>query len=193
MANSDTTYSQAHDKFMQMYEQRYVDLVDFVTGMVDRHDVAEDLVQELFARLWEKGVNMSQLTEGYLFTSVKNAAIDYLRRAEMENRYAEQVERTETETAEWEEQLDEQVLTLLFKEIDKLPERCREIFLLHLDGCSNDEIAARMNLSVLTVKTQKKRAMKKLREYFDNEAEQHGFLPLLAIAGFALLCGVSLL
>ena len=49
MANSDTTYSQAHDKFMQMYEQRYVDLVDFVTGMVDRHDVAEDLVQELFA------------------------------------------------------------------------------------------------------------------------------------------------
>ncbi len=178
---------------MQMYEQRYVDLVNFVTGMVDRHDVAEDLVQELFTRLWEKGVNMSQLTEGYLFTSVKNAAIDYLRRAEMENRYAEQAERTESEAAEWEEQLDEEVMTLLFKEIDKLPERCREIFLLHLDGYSNDEIAARMNLSVLTVKTQKKRAMKKLREYFDNETEQHGFLPLLTAVGFALLSCMSLL
>lgn len=194
MANLDTTYNQARDKFMRMYEQLYVDLVDFATGMVDRHDVAEDLVQELFARLWEKGVNTSQLTEGYLYTSVKNAAIDYLRRAEMENRYAEQVERTEEEwTAEWEERLDEQMLTLLFKEIDKLPERCREIFLLHLDGYSNDEIAARMSLSVLTVKTQKKRAMKKLRECFDSETEQHGFLPLLSIVGFALPWCLALL
>ncbi len=193
MTNSDTTYGEARDKFRQMYEQRHVELVDFAAGMVGRHDVAEDLVQELFARMWEKGVDMNHLTEGYLFTSVKNAAIDYLRRVEMENRYAEQVELTAEETTEWEEQLDEQMLTLLFKEIDKLPERCREIFLLHLDGYSNDEIAEQMNLSVLTVKTQKKRAMKKLRDYFDDEGEHTGLLPILSIAGFALLCCAALL
>ncbi len=98
MTNSDTTYSEARDKFRQMYEQRHVELVDFAAGMVARRDVAEDLVQELFARMWEKGVDTNQLTEGYLFTSVKNAAIDYLRRVEMENRYAEQVELTDTAT-----------------------------------------------------------------------------------------------
>ncbi len=193
MTNSDTTYSEARDKFRQMYEQRHVELVDFAAGMVARRDVAEDLVQELFARMWEKGVDTNQLTEGYLFTSVKNAAIDYLRRVEMENRYAEQVELTAEETTEWEEQLDEQMLTLLFKEIDKLPERCREIFLLHLDGYSNDEIAEQMNLSVLTVKTQKKRAMKKLRDYFDDEGERTGLLPILSIAGMALICCTALL
>ena len=51
----------------------------------------------------------------------------------------------------------------LFKQIDLLPERCREIFLLHLEGYDNDAIAKKLSLSIETVKTQKKRAMKTLR------------------------------
>lgn len=50
-----------------------------------------------------------------------------------------------------------------FKQIDLLPERCREIFLLHLEGYDNDAIAKKLSLSIETVKTQKKRAMKTLR------------------------------
>ncbi len=50
-----------------------------------------------------------------------------------------------------------------------------------------------MNLSVLTVKTQKKRAMKKLRDYFDDEGERTGLLPILSIAGMALICCTALL
>ena len=57
----------------------------------------------------------------------------------------------------------EEVFRLLFKQIDLLPERCREIFLLHLEGYDNDAIAKKLSLSIETVKTQKKRAMKTLR------------------------------
>ena len=49
------------------------------------------------------------------------------------------------------------------EKIDLLPERCREIFLLHLEGYDNDAIAKKLSLSIETVKTQKKRAMKTLR------------------------------
>ena len=58
----------------------------------------------------------------------------------------------------------EEVFRLLFKQIDLLPERCREIFLLHLEGYDNDAIAKKLSLSIETVKTQKKRAMKTLRK-----------------------------
>ena len=57
----------------------------------------------------------------------------------------------------------EEVFRLLFKQIDLLPERCWEIFLLHLEGYDNDAIAKKLSLSIETVKTQKKRAMKTLR------------------------------
>ena len=83
----------------------------------------------------------------------------------MENRYAEQV-LSNTRHGFSEEKLDEDVMLLLFRCIDRLPERCREIFLLHLDGLSNEEIAKQLNLSVLTVKTQKRNAMKVLRDHF---------------------------
>ena len=58
----------------------------------------------------------------------------------------------------------EEVFRLLFKQIDLLPERCREILLLHLEGYDNDAIAKKLSLSIETVKTQKKRAMKTLRK-----------------------------
>ena len=48
--------------------------------------------------------------------------------------------------------------------IDKLPTRCREIFLLHMDGKKNEEIATALGISIETVKTQKKRAIQSIKE-----------------------------
>ena len=76
------------------------------------------------------------------------------------------------------------MLNLLFLSIDQLPERCREIFLMHLDGLSNEEIANQLDLSILTVKTQKKKAMKILREYINgrNDKKSSFLLIFLEIA-----------
>ena len=60
--------------------------------------------------------------------------------------------------------MEEELYRLLFKTIDELPDKCRNIFLLHLEGKGNEEIALLLNLSILTVKTQKKRAMSYIRE-----------------------------
>ncbi len=51
--------------------------------------------------------------------------------------------------------MEEELYRLLFKTIDELPDKCRNIFLLHLEGKGNEEIALLLNLSILTVKTQK--------------------------------------
>ena len=62
---------------------------------------------------------------------------------------------------------EEEIYRLLFELIDKLPLRCREIFLLYMEGKRNEEIAGMLSLSVETVKTQKKRAMAFIRENLD--------------------------
>lgn len=71
---------------------------------------------------------------------------------------------TYREITEEEDTNEEEVYRLLFRAIDKLPARCREIFLLHMDGKKNEEIATVLGISIETVKTQKKRAIQSIKE-----------------------------
>ena len=58
---------------------------------------------------------------------------------------------------------EEEIRRLLYREIDGLPEKMREIFLMYMDGRKNEEIASILQISVETVKTQKKRAVKQIK------------------------------
>ena len=80
----------------------------------------------------------------------------------MEERYLR--DKVLVEITEEEDTNEEEVYRLLFRAIDKLPARCREIFLLHMDGKKNEEIATVLGISIETVKTQKKRAIQSIKE-----------------------------
>ena len=73
--------------------------------------------------------------------------------------------------------MEEEIYRRLFKTIDELPPRCKEIFLLHLDGKKNEEIAAQLKITLLTVKTQKKKAVRYIRE----KMQDFGLLCILLI------------
>jgi RNA polymerase sigma-70 factor (ECF subfamily) len=67
----------------------------------------------------------------------------------------------------------------IWKAIDELPEKCREIFLMSKrDGLSNAEIADEMNISIKTVKNQMTKAFTRLRESLSTEHKPF-FLPFL--------------
>lgn len=53
----------------------------------------------------------------------------------------------------------------LFALIDELPEQCRKVFLMALDGKKNKEIADALQISITSVKTQKMRAMQKIKKH----------------------------
>lgn len=177
MGNEKPDKENLKESFQLLYKEYYDSLVSFAESYVTRRDVAEDIVQEIFVSLWENEPHFlsKAALNAYLYTSVKNSALDYLKHREVENRYAERF-LSAAEESRREAKLDEEVLNLLFRCISRLPERCREIFLMHLDGLSNEEIAGRLGLSVLTVKTQKKKAMRILRDYF-NAPERRSVLP----------------
>ena len=127
---------------------------------------AEDVVQEVFVRLWEKRGELKsvQNLEGYLLLSVKNRCLNYLKHEEVERRHAEILLQEQDEEDEDYRLMREEMYRALHRAVDELPERCRQVFELHLQGKKNEEIAQVLELSVETVKTQKKKAMYFLRE-----------------------------
>ena len=152
------------DIFERLFSDYYGILVCYAQKYTKREDIAEDIVQDVFASLWEENrIFPSQANfRSFLYISIRNAAFDYLRHQNVESRYIEEA-LTANRFLSDDSFQKEEVFRLLFKQIDLLPERCRGIFLLHRGGYGNDSIAKKLSLSIETVKTQKKRAMKTLR------------------------------
>lgn len=71
----------------------------------------------------------------------------------------------------------------LLDAIDRLPEKCRQIFMIScVDGLKYREIASQMNISENTVKTQIKLAYKKLREDINISGEELSVLVILLLS-----------
>lgn len=145
--------------FHDLFNNFYNSLVYFSTQYVGRKEIAEDIVQELFAGLWESHREYLSYNgfKTFLYISVKHASLDWLKHKKVEERFLS-VSTTETDDdLEW-KIMEEEIYRTLLQVVSELPRRCQEIFNLHLQGKKNDEIAALLGLSVLTVKTQKKKA-----------------------------------
>lgn len=152
--------------YHQLYSEYYKVLVLYAINILSSSEAAEDIVQELFATMWEKKMSFFSLPSfrTYLYNSVRNASINYLKHQNVESLYLEHLASTYREITEEEDTTEEEVYRLLFRAIDKLPTRCREVFLLHMDGKKNEEIAITLGISIETVKTQKKRAIQFIKE-----------------------------
>lgn len=152
--------------YHQLYDEYYKILVLYSINILSSQQAAEDIVQELFATMWEKKMKFISLPSfrSYLYNSVRNASLNYLKHQNVESLYLEHLAKTYQEIIETEDTNEEEVYRLLFCAIDKLPKRCREVFLLHMNGKKNEEIATTLNISIETVKTQKKRAIHFIKE-----------------------------
>ena len=180
------------ENFDSIYVNNFSRLFLFAKEYVLFDEEAENIVQDIFLMLWEKKdiLRVDVSLTAYLFTLVKNKCIDFLRHRMVEQIYSENIQQ------EYNEELnvklfalesfdhnfssEEQIEILLRNAIDKLPERCRLIFIKsRIEGKKYKEIAEELNLSVNTVEGQISIALKKLRE------ELKDYLPLLL---FLFIC-----
>jgi RNA polymerase sigma-70 factor (ECF subfamily) len=141
------------------------------------HDMklAEDVVQDVFVKLWITGPNLSINTSlgAYLTGAVKNRCIDCLRaknrRVEtipIENIEVQQkLHNLGTELSFDDNLFSSPVEIALNRALDQLSPRCRQIFVLNrFEGFSPGEIAEKMHISVNTVKVYITRALHKVKE-----------------------------
>lgn len=156
----------------------YSSLCFFAFRYVQDDEVARDIVQEVFVRLMEKKpIFESELhLKNFLYRTVKNGGLNYLRQKLSREHYLEYL-RQEGEEEEFDCRMAEsEIFGALKKAVELLPPECRKVFrLCYFEGMDNDTAAKTLNLSIETVKAQKKRGKKILRQKLD------GLYPLLAL------------
>lgn len=157
------------DAYRDLFRMFYRYLVLYAMRYVQLQDPAEDIVQEVFVGLWKsnKEYNSFYGFRAFLYESVKNGCLNHLKHKKLEQRYvsyALDTECEELEEAENQELMREEIYRRLYRVVGELPEGCRKVFELHLAGKKNEEIARLFQISIETVKTQKKKAVRILRE-----------------------------
>lgn len=169
--------SDLHKRFHRLFEELYDQLCKYAFSLVKDHSACEDIVQETFARIWEKRKDLILLPNirYYLYTSVRNNCLTHLGNEqrmpiaplsgyEAEEPEPEEKDRTDSPYAE-----SKEYKVLLEKGIEQLPQKCKEIFLLSRMGkFSSQEIADNLGVSVKTVSNHLWKAMKILRAYAKN-------------------------
>lgn len=155
--------------FRELFDRLYDPLCQFATGLLRSEDLAHEVVQEVFCRVWERRARWQpeRGPRAYLYRAVRNRALNERRRQRIRRLWggpmppaattagsadtAGAVEQAELEAALWEA-------------IHALPERRRMTFLLHRQhGLTYAEIAEVMGCSPKTVANQLSAALHALR------------------------------
>jgi RNA polymerase sigma-70 factor, ECF subfamily len=151
-----------------IFQYYYSGLCAYAEKVTGNSRISEDIVQDLFVTLWIKHnqITISSSLKNYLFTSVKNRSLDYLKHEKTKSNRIQIIQQTAEPTENlsilWmaESELEELVETCL----QKLPPRCNEIFRLsRFEGFKNQEIADKLGISKRTVELQISNALKNLR------------------------------
>ena len=144
-----------------VFQQYYRPLCLYATHYLHDVDEAEDVVQDCFVRLLQREI--PQKVKSFLYASIRNACIDYLRR---QSPMVADVSPTDLSGVISDDQAQESSFreAELWTAIEQLPDKCREIFLMSKrDGMTYREIAEELELSEKTVEHQVSKALKTLR------------------------------
>jgi len=154
--------------FTEIYERYHSLLFIYAHKKLHNKQEAQDIIQEVLTTLWKKRFDFSlqiSLTS-YLFTSVRNKALDLFSHKKVEARYFASLQNFIEDSGIHTDFLirENDLKNLIEKEIDALPPRMREVFLLsRKNRLSHKEIAGIMDISEQTVSTQIKKALRILR------------------------------
>lgn len=155
--------------FHGFYDLCYDRLFRIAYYFVKREEWAQEIVLDVFMRLWEQRAKLPEIKniEDYCFILTKNASLNYL---EKENRYTafstEQLPEPSDQADSPEETLiSEELFARYVKALDRLPERCREVFIrIREEKQSYAQVAEELDISVKTVDAQLQKAVTRLKE-----------------------------
>lgn len=155
---------QAFNELFERYGKR---LYHFSIGYLKSIENAEEIVQEVFMKIWDNRLELSaqKSIESYLFTIARNGILNTIRKSKSEQTYLNYVKINPGKNVLLDEELNFNELEKAYHEaIEQLSPRRKEIFLLSREqALSNAEIAEKMSVSVKTVENQMTSAISEIR------------------------------
>mgnify|MGYP002595472770 FL=1 len=153
--------------YQKIFDVFYDSLCLFTHRFVEDIAVCEDCVQEAFISLWNNRESIASTVhlKSFLYQVCRNNALNYLKHERIKNEYAAaMVNELDSRVCFINYVIEEETERILARTEQDLPPRCREIFVLAMQGKDNEEIARLLGVSENTVKTQKKIAYKRLKQ-----------------------------
>ncbi len=154
--------------FEEMYRLYYTPLCYYCTRYVNEIADAEEIVQNLFFKLWmnRETLEINSSVKSYLYRSVQNYALNYLNQNKVKEKYL--IDKKHMVTPYYDNghlKMEEAELESVLKiAILEMPEKRRRIFeLSRFNGLKYGQIADQLAISVKTVESQMTKALKHLR------------------------------
>ena len=156
------------EDFNNLFNELYPSLVFYAQEYIEDLEVSKDIVQNVFVRYWSRFSESNQKVnaKNYLYRSVYNASIDFIRHNIVEQkRMARYLYLNDTFEIMNDLVIEDEMRSCIEKAKKNLPKKCGKIFYMSRDeGLSYKEIAEKLELSVKTVETQVSKALRVFRD-----------------------------
>ncbi len=161
--------------FEIIFKTYFTSLVNYAFGLVSNMETAKDLTEDIFYYIWEKRkiIRISRTLKGYLFKTIHNKCLDYLKREQVKQKHIQDA--TNLKRIEEQENIlfasfyrpeyyDNEIDEKLKIVIDSLPDQAKKIFTMkRFDGMSYKEISKNLNISENTIRKQMSRSLQKIK------------------------------
>lgn len=153
--------------YEELFRYFYPSLYQFALSFVKTGHLAEEVVSDVFIRIWQKRSALARIHDLklYLFISTKNTALNYLRQQKrdilLSDDYRVQLRSVYFDPEEL--LITAEMVNRIQQAINQLPPRCQLIFkLIKDDGLKYKEVAELLSLSLKTIENQMTLALRKI-------------------------------
>ena len=158
----------SEDAFDQLFHRFYPSLCFFADNILKDKHAAEDIVQDMLLKVWQKQQDFEQFgaLRSFLYTGVKNACFNQLDKVKVKARHEEYTNANpEIEADILNLIIRTEVVRQLYAMVDTLPEQCRNVIRMTFEeGMKPKEIADELGVTISTVNNQKMRGLKLLKD-----------------------------
>lgn len=174
----------SEQEFERLFKEHFKSLYAYAFTILKNEAVAEETVQHVFYKVWEKKVpdTIQTSLKAYLYKAVYHESLNYLKHQKIKAQYQLHVmhqSKNQIDQAASRKMMLKELEEKLRDAMNALPQQCRTIFQMsRFDGLKYQEIADQLGISVKTVENQMGKALKQLR------IKLIDYLPVLILALF---------
>lgn len=151
-------------------------LLSNILHMVKDREIAKELLQDLFLKVWEKRaqIDIERSFKSFLFTIAKNSVYDYLRKVALDKKLTQELIANTIEGYNHTEELlgYKEKNACLNQAIEMLSPQSRQVYqLCKIEGLSHKEISERLGISVSTVNNHMVKSSKAVKAFLYNHSD----------------------
>lgn len=155
--------------FEKLFRKYYTSLVLFALKFTGNREDAEEITQQLFVNVWDKRKDIVFKTsvKAYLFSSIRNNCLDYLKHKKIKQNYAEKIirEYQKENFPRFDLYTSKETINRINNAIESLPDQRKRVFKMNrFEGYKYKEIANKLDITEKTVENHIGTALKQLRE-----------------------------